>query len=603
MLSYFCMTNKESDKESAAKARVLYKKNIFLLLLSTALIGVLSASVYFFGLYGKILPNVYINSTPVGGLRPEEAFNVIRNQIVLPNDIAVKISSPERPIDFTIPTSAIEATIDYEKTYQNAYKLGRSGSKRQDAKTITHLLNDSLVIRPVVVVNEELLNEQIAIISSQVPNPPQDTGLIVKGQEIYLKPGQKGYYVDTEMLKADILNTLQSANSKITIFPIEKNPALTEPEAQAFLAKASSLFQKTIVLTFEEVEFAYEGVQMLNFLVPRGGYRFDKISPSLEEVGAALERSPQNPVFKYEAGRVQEFSAAKEGLKVDTEALQNKMATSLDELLEGGLDSISIDIPVQRTPSDFSTADVNDLGIKEIIGVGSSTFRGSISSRVYNVAHAAAKLNGVLIKPGETFSFVSTLGDISALTGYKQAYVIQGNQTVLGDGGGVCQVSTTFFRAALDAGLPIVERHAHSYRVGYYEQDSGPGIDATIYHPTVDIKIKNDTPGHILIQTSTDTKNMTLKFEFYGTSDGRLSTIGKPKISSSTPPPEDLYIDDPTLPAGVVKQIDYKAWGAKVNFDYKVERNGELIYEDTFYSNYRPWQAKFLRGTGPAVAN
>ena len=93
----------------------------------------------------------------------------------------------------------------------------------------------------------------------------------------------------------------------------------------------------------------------------------------------------------------------------------------------------------------------------------------------------------------------------------------------------------------------------------------------------------------------------TLVFEIYGTSDGRLSTTTKPVVTGVTPPPEDLYIDDPNLPAGTVKQIDYKAWGAKVYFTYKVERNNEDIYEKTFYSNYHPWQAKFLRGVGPTI--
>ncbi|MEK7112330.1 MAG: VanW family protein, partial [Patescibacteria group bacterium] len=147
---------------------------------------------------------------------------------------------------------------------------------------------------------------------------------------------------------------------------------------------------------------------------------------------------------------------------------------------------------------------------------------------------------------------------------------------------------------------PIIERRAHSYRVAYYEQDSLPGLDATVYDPTADLKFKNDTPAHILIQPIVDTKKATLVFEIYGTSDGRTSTISKPVVANVVPPPEDLYTDDPTLPAGKIKQIDYKAWGAKVTFNYKVERGGENIYQKTFVSNYRPWQAVYLRGTGPS---
>jgi vancomycin resistance protein YoaR len=150
----------------------------------------------------------------------------------------------------------------------------------------------------------------------------------------------------------------------------------------------------------------------------------------------------------------------------------------------------------------------------------------------------------------------------------------------------------------LDSGLPIIERNPHSYRVSYYEQDSGPGIDATVYSPYVDLKFKNNTPNHLLIQTDINTSSYFLSFEIYGTPDGRKVTMTDPVILSSTPPPEDKYVDDPSLPQGEIEQIEHKAWGAKVSFDYKVIKDNFVIYEKTFYSNYRPWQAVYLRGTG-----
>ena len=212
---------------------------------------------------------------------------------------------------------------------------------------------------------------------------------------------------------------------------------------------------------------------------------------------------------------------------------------------------------------------------------------------------AASRINGTLVKPGETFSFNNALGDVSQFTGYRQAYIISGGKTILGDGGGVCQVSTTLFRALLNGGLPINERTAHAYRVGYYEQNSPPGLDATVYGPTPDLKFTNDTPGHILITAKADSKNLSLVFELYGTSDGRKSTISNPVVSNITPALPTVYQDDPTLPMGKTKQIDYAAAGARVTFNYSVERNGENIYKKTFVSNYRPWAAVYLKGTGP----
>ncbi len=201
----------------------------------------------------------------------------------------------------------------------------------------------------------------------------------------------------------------------------------------------------------------------------------------------------------------------------------------------------------------------------------------------------------MLIPPGEVFSFTNTVGDITAATGFKQAYVIKSGRTVLDDGGGICQVSTTLFRAALNAGLPIVSRTAHAYRVGYYEQGYAPGIDATIYYPSVDFQFKNDTPKYLLIQTRVIGTSLTI--DLYGTSDGRTTSMTKPVITSQTPPPPEIRQDDPTLPKGTVKQVDFAAWGANVSFSRKVVRQGEVLQNEVFRSNYRPWQAVFLVGT------
>jgi len=155
-----------------------------------------------------------------------------------------------------------------------------------------------------------------------------------------------------------------------------------------------------------------------------------------------------------------------------------------------------------------------------------------------------------------------------------------------------------FFRSALDAGLTIIERHAHDYRVHYYEEGGyNPGLDATVFAPSYDLKFKNDTPGYILIQTESDINNLKLSFDLYGTSDGRQALISDQKVWDVTAPPPDLYQDDPTLPKGTVKQVDFAAWGTKASFHYNVTRNGETLEDTDFLSDFRPWQAIYLRGT------
>lgn len=333
-------------------------------------------------------------------------------------------------------------------------------------------------------------------------------------------------------------------------------------------------------------------------LSPAFHYDEQTLNQILAPVQKKIDVKPIDALFNVENGRVKAFRISSDGKAVDMTALKQEIIKSFSSTTTSpAAQTIRVEIPTTVTKPKITTEEINDLGIKELIAQGTSLFPHSIANRVYNIGLAASRINGTLVAPGETFSFVKTVGDISALTGYKQAYVIENGKTVLGDGGGVCQVSTTLFRAALNAGLPIVERHPHAYRVSYYEADSGPGIDAATYYPSVDFKFKNDTDHHILIQAIFDPANIRLTFQLFGTKDNRQVTMTDPVILSQTPAPEPLYQDDPTLPLGEIKQVDWAAAGAKVYFTRTVTKDGKVLYEDTFNSNYRPWQAIYLRGT------
>lgn len=324
------------------------------------------------------------------------------------------------------------------------------------------------------------------------------------------------------------------------------------------------------------------------------------IDETLTSLASSIDISSQDALFQFDKGKVTSFRLSKTGRKLDKEQTKQLILSYITKLadnesqLNGIISVIPIVYPVNPA---ITTENSNSLGIKELLAVGTSKFAGSIASRIHNIELATSRINGRLIPPNSIFSFNDALGDVSAATGFQPAYIIKDGRTVLGDGGGVCQVSTTLFRAILNAGLSIVERYPHSYRVSYYEQGFPPGLDATVFAPSYDLKFKNDTKNHILIQAIFDRKNYTLAFEFYGTSDGRQAEITKPVILSQIAPPEDLYQDDPTLPRGVVKQVDWRAWGAKVVFNYKVKRDNETITDDTFTSKYQPWQAVFLKGT------
>ncbi len=332
-------------------------------------------------------------------------------------------------------------------------------------------------------------------------------------------------------------------------------------------------------------------------LTPYFRWKSDVVETALQNLAQNIDIPVTDALFRFEHGRVTAFRVSHDGRALNKTETMDRFNAAVAAIPHAPVFHVVINLPVEPVKPAVSTAQVNSFGIKELIGTGYSEFQGSIPGRIHNVELAASRLNGILIAPGETFSFDKTVGDISAATGYQSAYIIKDGRTVLGDGGGVCQVSTTLFRAALNTGLPIVERHAHAYRVHYYEEGGfKAGLDATVFSPSVDLKFKNDTPSYILIQTKTDLSVPSLTFELYGTSDGRSTQILNHVVYGQTPPPPDLYQDDPTLPPGKIKQVDFAAWGAKASFEYKVTRGNDVLQDQTFTSNFQPWQAVFLRG-------
>lgn len=338
----------------------------------------------------------------------------------------------------------------------------------------------------------------------------------------------------------------------------------------------------------------------INGTLLHSSYTFaeEKFAVALKPIQESVFQEPQDAQFSVNNNRVIAFRESSKGKSVDFEKLDTHVRSLIPEILKNtNTKIVRIPIPIKILYPKVTTEEANNLGIVEVIGTGRSTFLHSIPNRIHNISLAASRINGVLVAPGEEFSFARALGDVSKFTGYKEAYVIQNGKTILGDGGGVCQVSTTLFRAILNTGLPITERHPHAYRVGYYEQDAPAGFDATVYVPSVDLKFKNDMDTHILIQAYIDPTNLSLTFTFYGKKDGRQATITKPVVTNVSSPPPPIYQDDLTLPKGTIKQVEYEALGGKSVFSRTVTKNGNVILNDTFVSNYRSWQAVFLRGT------
>jgi len=269
------------------------------------------------------------------------------------------------------------------------------------------------------------------------------------------------------------------------------------------------------------------------------------------------DKAPEDAKLKMEDGKVSVFSLSDKGLTLD----QEKSSQVLIDYINSGNYKNAIDLPYKETdPETPNIGSIDSLGINTLIGEGQSNFAGSPQNRVHNIKVGTERFDGVLIKPGEEFSFIKTLGPVDQSTGYLPELVIKPNETVPEFGGGMCQVSTTAFRAALNAGLKITERVNHAYPVSYYNPQ---GMDATVYIPQPDLRFKNNTPSYILIQTRI--VGTQLFFDFYGTDDGRSTTLDGPTILEHNP--------DGSMKTTLAQTVK--------------DKDGNIIIQDTFKSDYQ----------------
>ncbi|MFH0969072.1 MAG: VanW family protein [Patescibacteria group bacterium] len=283
-----------------------------------------------------------------------------------------------------------------------------------------------------------------------------------------------------------------------------------------------------------------------------------KIEIFVNSISEKFDRDPVDAKFKLEGDGTVSFTPEQEGLMIKPE---ESIVVLSENLISSGdfKETKEISLPYETTDPKVKTSDVNNLGINTIIGEGKSNFRGSPKNRIFNINVAIKKFNGVLIKLGEEFSFVETLGPVDEEHGYAPELVIKKDKTEPEFGGGICQVSTTAFRAAINSGLEITARRNHAYPVAYYNPQ---GMDATVYIPRPDLRFINNTPNNILIQTKIE--GTILTFQFFGTDDGRKVEIIGPKVIERNP--------DGSM---------------KATFTQKVtDKDGNLIINDVFNSNY-----------------
>ncbi|MCF7795529.1 VanW family protein [Patescibacteria group bacterium] len=392
-------------------------------------------------------------------------------------------------------------------------------------------------------------------------------------------------------------------NLKINLNKEIKNPKIKKEDLENYFNNATSILNNNpIKLKYKEAEYLLNKEDLLDLI--KFDYIFEKeeflkviikidkvkMFEILDRIAKENDKNVEEGELIIENDKVISFKPILNGYSLDKEAsfeiIENKILDLKNE----------IDLIITEIIPEATNSEVVKYGLIDKLGEGESNFYGSSRNRIHNIELGSSYVNGTLVKPGEEFSLINTLGVISSEKGYLPELVIKGNETIKEYGGGLCQVGTTTFRVALSAGLPIIERRNHSYRVSFYEP---AGTDATIYYPKPDMRFLNDTPNYILIMTEID--DYDLKYTIWGTYDDRKITITEPIIKNIVSPPPTKWTDTCDLEEGEVKCTELAHNGADAEFDYIVEYKDGEKKEVTFKSHYVPWQQVCLRGKSEEI--
>lgn len=581
----------------------------------------------------RVYPNVYFAKQSYSGIKRDKVLELVKNQTENINNSKISFSLGDRTFENSIVELGI--SMDDKAISKIIINYCRDENIISNFKCKIGLIFTKPELKPVYKIDFAKLSNNFDRELTDIDKKAVSAKIEYSQGQFKIIPSKPGFVVDRNKAVSDLILGLDNFdNEPIELSLIQELPNVKESQMSGIVENLKSIEGKNISLVFGYDKWNLLASDLVNLLdlesfKETNGNRLDfsfldnnyfisdvnsdfvknnsinvtfdetKISTYVDKIAKSIDRPTKDATFRFENGKIVAFAAAIDGQILDRDELRKLILDSIVSDAGESKADFAINIPVKITRAKITNSEINSLGIIERIGNGVSYFAGSIPNRVFNIGLGSKLISGTLVGPGEIFSFNSLVGPVSAEQGFKQAFVINKGKTVLDDGGGICQVSTTVFRAALNAGLPIVQRTAHAYRVGYYEQQGfKPGLDATIFSPSVDFQFKNDTANHILVQAVVDIAHSKLQVDIFGTGDGRRVEMGNVTVSNIIPAPEPLYQDDLTLPKGTTKQVEYSANGATALFSRKVYKGGQLVIDENFKSVFRPWQAVYLVGKG-----
>jgi len=549
---------------------------------------------------GRVYPGVEVLGIDLGGLTPQQAANRLTEKLRYFDQGRIPLRDKER-IWMATPRE-LGANLNVQATIDAAFRVGRSGPLAGDLVTQLQALMRDHTVAPVIEVNEATAATYLALLAAEIDRPPRDAALIISGSDVQVVESQIGRRLDVNATVGLIVERVGRLEEGEIILPIIETPPQIFDATQA-ANQVRQMLSGPLDLTLGDRHWELPPDVLANMLVfyrQPGPDGRDQLVPWLDnarlvgyvaELAKDVDQPPREARFKFDPATksLQPTVISQAGRRLDILPTARRIAAQVMTPQR------TVPLAVSVVTPTVSTADADRLGIRELIWEETSYFRGSSAGRAKNIQLATSRFDGVVIPAGATFSFNDILGEVSAAAGYDEQLIILDNQTQRGPGGGICQVSTTVFRAAFWSGYPILERWAHAYRVAYYEQGGKPvGLDATIYTPNVDFRFKNDSPTALLIEAKTNLAASTVTFRFYGTKTGRTVEMAGPVIENVVEPGPPVYRKDPSLPKGTRQQIEIARAGSDITLFRIVKNAGRVVGREEFKTHFVPTRATYL---------
>jgi vancomycin resistance protein YoaR len=559
---------------------------------------------------GRIFPGVSVAGVDLSGLSPSDAAVKLNQSLSYPTNGKVLFRDGEKA--WIASPAQLGMVFDPSASAMTAYRLGRSGGLFGALSGQIRAGGPGVKVPPVIVFDQRVAFQFLSQIATQINQPLGEASFKLEGTNVVAQPGQVGRELKIDATLIYLGAQLQTfSDGEVPLVVQEIQPQILDMSAQAEAAR--QILSQPLTLTMPNAAqgdpgpFVYNPEVVANLItverVQNGDGQLGAqvvLSPAalrdlLVPVKDHVDRLPSNAkfIFNDTTRQLDLMENSSVGRELDVDA----SITAINEAIRRGEHTVPL-VVNEAQPQVAATATAEELGIRELVSSQTTYFYGSSAERIQNIQAAASRYHGILVAPGEIFSMGKYLGDVSLENGFAEALIIYGGRTIKGVGGGVCQVSTTLFRAVFYGGYPIVERYSHAYRVASYELTASGGVDpglagldATVYFPLVDFKFTNDTPYWLLMETYVDVSARTITWKFYSTSDGRTVEWDTTGLTNVVSAPEPVFEVNQELRKNEMKQVDWAANGADVTVTRTVWRNGAVYLQDDITTHYEPWQA------------